>query len=520
MAVSSHSSGDVRQILSVSGLKKFFGGVKALDGVDFSLEQGEVHALVGENGAGKSTLIKVLTGVYGFEEGDILLKGNPYKPVTPNEAKVHGVQVVHQEFNLLNHLSVAENIAIESFPRTRLGLLDRKEMEHRARIALDAIGLTDVSVRTTVDSLGVAHRQLVEIARALQSDSEILILDEPTATLTERETERLFRIVEEIKKDGVTVVFVTHHLNEVFEICDRVTIFRNGKTVISEKISDTTPEQVVRHMVGRSLSDTVDLNDERPEKGEVALSLQNLRVADCPHEEGVSFDLRYGEIVGIAGLVGSGRTEILRGIFGVNEVVSGTLQRNGKDVVIKGPSDAIKAGIGFVTEDRKDEGLILSMSISANIAYPNMEKVSHGGILSAAKEKDLAVEGGNKLHLKYGTISDAASSLSGGNQQKVVLAKWLATRPSVLMLDEPTRGVDVGAKAEIYSILRDLAESGVAMLVVSSEMPELMRLCDRVLVLSNHQIQGSLQRADFSEEKILQLAYQQDTGPREENKYE
>ncbi|PLW77947.1 sugar ABC transporter ATP-binding protein [Cohaesibacter celericrescens] len=520
MVVSTQTPDPAHQILSVAGLKKYFGGVKALDGVDFSLERGEVHALVGENGAGKSTLIKVLTGVYGFDVGDIQLNGNDYKPTAPIDAKKHGVQVVHQEFNLLSHLSVAENIAIESFPRTRFGLLDRSEMERRARLALDAIGLSDVSVRTTVDSLGVAHRQLVEIARALQSDSEILILDEPTATLTERETERLFKIIADIKRDGVTVVFVTHHLNEVFEICDRVTIFRNGETVVSENIAETTPENVVRHMVGRSLSDTIDLHDARPEKGETALSLNAFRVAECPHEEGVSLDLRYGEIVGIAGLVGSGRTEILRGVFGINEVLSGSIQRDGQDITIKGPADAIKAGIGFVTEDRKDEGLILSMSISANVAFPNMEKISHGGILNGSKENDLAVEGGERLQLKYGKITDAASSLSGGNQQKVVLAKWLATQPTVLLLDEPTRGVDVGAKAEIYTILRGLAESGVAILVVSSEMPELMRLCDRILVLSNHQIQGCVQRADFSEERILQLAYQQESAPREENENE
>lgn len=496
-------------LLHVEGLKKYFGGVKALDGVSFSLRQGEVHALVGENGAGKSTLIKILSGAFPFDAGEINLAGKPYQPAHPHDAKNHGVQVVHQEFNLLSHLSVAENISIEAMPKTKFGLLDRKEMNRRARAALDAIGLKDVDVRAKVESLGIAHRQLVEIARALQSQSTILILDEPTATLTVRETDRLFEIVNSIKDNGVTVVFVSHHLNEVFAICDRVTVFRSGKTIITENICDTTPTGVVSHMVGRKLAEEMEHETDTNVQRDIALATKDLCVVKNPHDTGISFDLHYGEILGIAGLVGSGRSELLRGIFGVDEIRSGSIEREGKLVNFKGPRDAIASGIGFVTEDRKDEGLILDMPISANASLANLSELSSRGLLNFSEERKKAHEGGERLNLKYGKLSDPVSSLSGGNQQKVVLAKWLARNPKVLILDEPTRGVDVGAKAEIYSILKGLARDGVALLIVSSELPELMTLSDRILVMADYQISGALPRSEFSEESILKLAYSQ-----------
>ncbi|WP_428687655.1 sugar ABC transporter ATP-binding protein [Roseibium sp.] len=495
--------------LSVEGLKKHFGGVRALDGVSFSLDRGEVHALVGENGAGKSTLIKILSGVFAHDGGAIRLEGNDYRPSTPHQAKENGIQVVHQEFNLLDQLSIAENISIEHMPRTRVGLLDRQEMNLRARRALDAIGLADIDVKAPVGSLGIAHKQLVEIARALQSKSRILILDEPTATLTERETRRLFDIVRGIKAEGVTVVFVSHHLEEVFALCDRVTVFRNGKTIATDLISQTTPDGVVQRMVGRELA--AEMTQEIPahSRGEVALRIDNMLTTANPRDTGVSLDLHYGEIVGIAGLVGAGRTEILRGIFGIDPVRAGRIFRGGREVRFSGPRDAIAEGIGFVTENRKDEGLILDMAIAANVSLANMGAVSKSGLLQFSAETRQAKASGARLKLKYGRTADPASSLSGGNQQKVVLAKWLARNPKILLLDEPTRGVDVGAKAEIYSILKDLAREGVALLVVSSEIPELMTLADRILVLAGHEIQGELQRADFSEENILKLAYGQ-----------
>lgn len=504
-----HDTGSADTVLQVIGLKKYFGGVKALDGVDFSLRRGEVHALVGENGAGKSTLIRVLTGVHRFTEGTIVLDNAAYAPQSPQQAKALGVQVVHQELNLLSHLSVAENISIEALPRTRLGLYDRSEVRRRARVALDAIGLSDVDVDATISTLGIAHCQLIEIARALQSDSAILVLDEPTATLTDREKLRLFEIVGDLASRGVTIVFVTHHLDEVFAICDRVTVFRNGKTIITQEISDTSPTEVVRHMVGRELAEKPTPRNPIPADAPVALALESFVVQSSRSGVGVTFDLRYGEILGLAGLVGAGRTELLRGIFSIDPVTSGIMKRDGNAVRFANPAQAIAAGLGFVTEDRKDEGLILSMPIAANTSLASMNLVTRLGMLLHGKEAGMATDQGAKLQLKFGKISDAVSSLSGGNQQKVVLAKWLATAPRVLLLDEPTRGVDVGAKAEIYAILRDLAEAGLAILVVSSELPELMTLCDRILVMAKHEITGCVLPKDYSEENILKLAYRQ-----------
>ncbi|MBV6657666.1 MAG: sugar ABC transporter ATP-binding protein [Devosiaceae bacterium] len=495
-------------LLTVDDVHRAFGGVKALDGAHFTLLRGESHALVGENGAGKSTLIKILSGALARDTGTITLEGAPYTPANPHDAKALGVQVVHQEFNLLNDLSVAENISIESLPR-RFGLLDKGEMERRARQALDAIGLTELAVTTPVGRLGIAHKQLIEIARALQSDSKVLILDEPTATLTERETSRLFEIINDIKAKGVTIVFVSHHLDEVFAICDRVTIFRNGRTVTTENIADSNPSQVVQHMVGRSFGERSRDRETVEAEDPVVLRVDRVRTSVCPHEEGVSLAVKRGEIVGIAGLVGAGRTEFLRALFGADPLVSGEISLHGEPLALGGPADAIVAGIGFVTEDRKEEGLILSMDLSANTSMASLDAVSSAGLLNFDAERKMAGDGGARLDLKYSALSDPASSLSGGNQQKVVLAKWLARNPQLLLLDEPTRGVDVGAKAEIYTILESLANQGVSMLVVSSELPELMTLADRILVMADHAIQGELARKDFSQAKILALAYGQ-----------
>ncbi len=497
----------VEPLLQLSGVAKRFGGVVALNGVSFDLRPGEVHALVGENGAGKSTLIKILCGILQRDAGTIMLGGVPYDPHTPGDAKLAGIQVVHQEFNLLPYLSVAENICFEDLPRNRFGIVDRRILHERARKALDSIGLADVDVRRPVASLGVAHRQLVEIARALMGESRILVLDEPTATLTARETKRLFAIIAALKAKGVAIAFVSHHLNEVFEICERVTVLRNGQSVMTCDISQTTPDQLVSNMVGRQLAAAMAATREVDKSGRTALSLHQLRHPASPNESGVSFDLHYGEMLGIAGLVGSGRTELLRSIFAADIPQSGSLDRDGKKVSYRNPKDAIADGIGFVTEDRKEEGLILDMPIAANVTLANLKAVSRYGLLNKRDEIKLTRELGADIKLKYGRPQDNASTLSGGNQQKVVLAKWLANNPRILLLDEPTRGVDVGAKAEIYALLRALADKGLALLVVSSELPELITLCDRILVMSNHRIAGELERQDFSEERILNFAY-------------
>ncbi len=437
-----------------------------------------------------------------------MLAGDKFAPQTPKEAKAKGLQVVHQEFNLLPYLSVAENVFIEHLPRNRLGFVKRNDMNNRARKALDAIGLTDIDVRWPVERLGIAHRQLVEVARALMTESRVLILDEPTATLTARETERLFSIANDLRQQGVSIVFVSHHLDEIFKLCDSVTVLRNGQTVFTSEIAKTTELELVRSMVGQELQKEMVSKPRAKVSSEKILSLSEFRSLQSHHAGGVSFDLHKGEVLGIAGLVGSGRTELLRSIFAADIPKSGTMIIKGKNTALTSPREAIAAGIGFVTEDRKDQGLILSMSISNNVTLASMESVSRAGWINVKTENAITQSQGAKLKLKYGGPSKHASTLSGGNQQKVVLAKWLARKPEILLLDEPTRGVDVGAKAEIYALIRSLAEDGLALLVVSSELPELMTLCDRILVMSHHRIVGELQRSEFSQEKILTYAYE------------
>lgn len=494
-------------ILELHDIRKRFGGTVALNGVTLSVEPGEVHGLIGENGAGKSTLIKTLCGIVRPDSGTITLGGEVYAPHTPREAKACGLQVVHQEFNLLPFLSVAENIFIEHLPRNLFGVVKRQEMNTRARAALDAIGLTDIDVRWPVERLGIAHRQLVEVARALMTESRVLILDEPTATLTSRETERLFSIIRDLRSRGVSVIFVSHHLDEIFRLCDRVTVLRNGETVFSRSIGETSQDELVRGMVGKQLQKEMASEVTSSARSDVVLSLVNFRHAQSPHTDGISLELHKGEILGIAGLVGSGRTELLRAIFAAEHPLSGTLLRDGQAVAFRSPKEAINAGIGFVTEDRKDQGLILTMPIAANVTLASLSRVSRAGLLDTKAENAVTERLGSDLKLKYGGPAKHASTLSGGNQQKVVLAKWLARNPQILLLDEPTRGVDVGAKAEIYALIRRLAEKGLALLIVSSELPELMTLSDRIIVMSQHRIVGELPRADFSEEKILTYAY-------------
>jgi ribose transport system ATP-binding protein len=498
-------------VIKLTEVKKNFGGIIALNGVSFSVKSGEVHGLVGENGAGKSTLIKILCGIFSRSAGEISLSGYPYAPSSPRDAKKMGLQVVHQEFNLLPFLSVAENLSIEHLPRNAFGVIKKSELNAQARSALDRIGLNDVDVDCPVERLGIAHRQLVEIARALMSDSRILILDEPTATLTSRETERLFGIIADLRSRGVSVVFVSHHLDEIFRICDSVTVLRNGETVFTKPIAETDQKEIVRAMVGQQLQREMSQEIKSSAGKDVVLSLVNFRHPQSRHEEGISLDLHKGEIVGIAGLVGSGRTELLRSIFAAQPHVSGGLLRNGKPVEFKSPREAIEAGMGFVTEDRKDEGLILRMPIAANVTLASLAGVSRGGLLSKGAEDGLTKKLGSDLKLKYSSPAKNVSTLSGGNQQKVVLAKWLARAPKILLLDEPTRGVDVGAKAEIYALIRKFAEEGLALLVVSSELPELTTLCDRILVMAKHRVVGEFSRSEFSEERILSYAYSGET---------
>ncbi|HKM58194.1 MAG TPA: sugar ABC transporter ATP-binding protein [Chthoniobacterales bacterium] len=492
-------------LLELKGLTKRFPGVIALNAVDLSLATGEIHAVVGENGAGKSTLIKLLCGGYAADAGEMRFGGAPYRPSSPLDALKAGIRVVYQEFNLLPFLSVAENLLFDSLPR-RYGLfVGYRTLHERAKALLERVGL-DVDPHTPVEHLGIAQRQLLEIAKALAFASRLLILDEPTATLTPREIGRLFGIIRDVRASGVTVIYVSHHLNEIFELCDAVTVLRNGRRIASLPVATTSPPEIVHLMVGRELEEalTAVRTVVEPRAGPAAIQVQNLRFRGNPR--GVSFALQYGEILGLAGLVGSGRTETLRAIFGADFRDGGEIYRNEQRVFFNSPMDAVKHGVCLLTENRKEEGLVLPMPVRVNVTLTDLSRISQAGLLNGRTERDLAQYSVAELDMRIASLEQAALDLSGGNQQKLVMAKWLFRNAEVLMLDEPTRGIDVGAKAEIHDLLRRLAAAGKAILVVSSEVPELVALCDRILVLLRGQLAGEVQRDEFSEERILSLA--------------
>ncbi|HYW56240.1 MAG TPA: sugar ABC transporter ATP-binding protein [Polaromonas sp.] len=495
--------------LQLSAIGKSFSGVRALDAVDLTVGSAEIHGLAGENGAGKSTLIKILCGAESSDEGSMLLHGEPYRPRSPLDGLRSGIRVVHQELQMLDELSVAENILFEHLPRNRFGVVNRAEQEERARELLARVGLPHLSPRQRVAGLGMAHRQLIEIAKALSGRSRIVIMDEPTATLTPKETQQLLKILAELKAQGVTVIFVTHHLQEIFSICDRVSVLRNGKHVATRDIASTSTDDLVKLMVGRSLAAAASLHSRAPEidNRPIAMEVRNLRVQASAVSTPKNLSVRYGEVLGIAGLVGSGRTELVRALAGADTAAGGELLRDGKVVKIRRPGDALAHGICLLTEDRKDEGLILDMSIAANMSLAALGKVSHGGFMNKATERAQAQDKVRALGIRCTNVVQLAGKLSGGNQQKVVMAKWLQRDPQVLILDEPTRGVDVGAKAEIHDLLRDFAAQGKAIIAVSSDLRELMEICDRIIVMSKGAIAGEVARTDFDEEKILKMAY-------------
>ena len=499
-------------LLELQGITRRFPGVLALDGVDLAVSPGEIHALAGENGAGKSSLIKILCGADRPDAGSMRFGGAAYAPQTPLDAMRAGIRVVHQELHMLDELSVAENLLFESLPRTRLGLVDKAAMQRRAKELLALVGLDDLSPAVRVGTLGMAQRQLIEIAKALSGQSRLLILDEPTATLTPRETDRLLALMRELRGQGVSVMFVSHHLQELFEVCDRVTVLRNGRKVATQPMRETSTDELVRLMVGRSLEaetpyDTAEASRRIAASKPPALRVQGLRFAGQRSAQGLDFELRYGEIVGLAGLVGSGRTETVRAIFGADRIAAGSIWRDEQPVDIRSPRDALAHGICLVTENRKDEGLILGMPIRANVSLANLRAVSNKGLMQRTRETGAAQQAQKDLQIRLASVNQPVRELSGGNQQKVVLAKWLLREPQVLLLDEPTRGVDVGAKAEIHNLLKRMAAQGMAVLVVSSDLRELLNLCDRLLVLSKGALAGEVPRERFDEEAILAMAY-------------
>jgi ribose transport system ATP-binding protein len=485
--------------LSCTGLVKSFPGVRALKGVDLDVQMGEVVVLLGENGAGKSTLAKIISGIYEPDTGEMTLNGAPYRPATPADAIAAGIGTIHQESALLAHLSAAENVFLGRLP-LKGPLVDYGALQRAAREQLDRVGLhADPSRR--VGGLSVAARQQVEIAKALSLNARLLILDEPTASLGAGETDRLFTLIEDLKGHGVGFVYISHRLEEVARIGDRIVVMRDGERVRAWDTSSTPVEQLIEAMVGRSV-DTVFPDLTPPNEG-ILLAARGLSRGNA--FENISFELRRGEILGIAGLVGAGRTELARALFGAEPVDAGTIRLNGKQLTLRGPRDAVEAGIVLVPEDRKEEGLVLTLPLADNVALPSLNELRQGPLLSTSKIRKLVDRMMRRLDIR-GRISQLAATLSGGNQQKVVIAKWLARDPQVVIFDEPTRGIDVGAKASIYELIRDLARRGVGIVLISSELPEVLGMAHRVLVMSAGQQTGLLDRTEANQETVMARA--------------
>lgn len=497
-------------LLEMKGIVKEFPGVKALDGVSFTLEAGEFHSLVGENGAGKSTLMKVLSGVYpaGTYEGEILINDQLQQFRGIRDSENAGVAIIFQELSLVKELTVGENIFLGQEP-SKFGVIDWSELYHRASTLLKDLHLS-IDPRVQVGSLGIGQQQLVEIAKALSKKAKILVLDEPTAALTESEVETLFVILRKLKADGVGMIYISHKLDEVFEMSDRITVLRDGKTVATHIASDLNKEKVIQLMVGREVGDIFPKVDH--ELGSTALEIKNLTAysVDDPNKkivDDVSFSVRKGEVLGVAGLMGAGRTEVLMSIFGAWQ---GTYSREitveGKKVSINSPAEAIANGVGFVTEDRKRFGLILEQTILDNMTLAGLKAISGKLFTNRSKEVMAAQTPMSSLRIKANSPLTVAGTLSGGNQQKVVLGKWLLTGPKVLFLDEPTRGIDVGAKQEIYAEINKLAKEGLAIVLVSSELPEVLGLSDRIIVLHEGRKTGEFTRSEATPEKVMTAA--------------
>jgi len=489
-------------ILEMRGISKSFPGVQALKGVDFILHRGEIHGLVGENGAGKSTLMNILTGVLHSDTGIITLKGKPVNIENPRQAQIMGISIVHQELSVLPNLTVGQNIFLGREPRLPIHfLVDWKKLYYLAKEQLKKLNL-DIDPQILLSELSVAQRQMVEIARALSFKADIIVMDEPTSTLTEMEVKNLFSLIHTLKEQGISIVFISHRLEEIFQIVDRVTVLRDGVLVGSAPISQVDPKQVVMMMVGRELKEMFP-KESLPQKEKV-LSVKNLkRGKDL---KGISFDLYRGEILGLAGLVGSGRTFVARAIFGADPLEEGEIWIEGKKVQIRSPQEAISYGIGFLPEDRKAQGLFLKLPLSSNIGITDMKEISFSGIIIFKKLQELASSFVNKLKIRTPSIFQIVRNLSGGTQQKVVLAKWLALKPKVLILDEPTIGIDVATKAEIHALMNDLAKEGVAILMISSELPEVLGVSDRILVMHEGVISGEFLRQDATQDKIILCA--------------
>lgn len=487
--------------IKMSNIYKAFGANQVLSGVDFELLPGEVHALMGENGAGKSTLMNILTGLHKRDEGRIEIDGQERYFSNPKEAEQEGVTFIHQELNVWPHMTVLENLFIGKELYSPLGILKTKEMKEQAKKQFDRLAVT-IPLEQEASLCSVGEQQMIEIAKALMTNAKVIIMDEPTAALTDREIEKLFEVINGLRAQGVSIVYISHRMEEIFTICDRITVMRDGKTVDTTPILETSFDDVVRKMVGRSLTDRFPIRQTKI--GETVLELKSLTRKHAFHD--ISFSVKSGEVVGVAGLMGAGRTEIMRAIFGLDAIDSGEIWVNNKPVKIKTPDEAVKYGIGFITEDRKDEGLVLDFSIRENIALPNLKSFSTKGMIAEKSEREFVELLIKRLTIKTQSAEISAGSLSGGNQQKVVIAKWIGIGPKILILDEPTRGVDVGAKREIYQLMNELTERGVAIIMVSSELPEVLGMSDRVLVIHEGKLAGELSKEEATQEKIMTYA--------------
>jgi rhamnose transport system ATP-binding protein len=488
-------------VLQLNGISKRFGAVQALTDVDLDLFANEVHALVGENGAGKSTLVKILAGIHRPDAGHMKLNGQELVLSGPAAARHLGIAVIHQHPNLFPDLTVAENVFAGRLPRNRVRGVDWGELNRKAERLFANLGVKQ-SVSVPVRGLSVADQQLVEIAKALSLDARVLVMDEPTASLSSREVNRLFTIIRQLRDRGVAILFVDHRMEEVFEIADRVSVLRDGRHVITAPISELTPADAIRHMVGRRLETLFPKQEATI--GEVALEVRGLARRGVFSD--VSFQVRHGEILGLAGLVGAGRTEVARVLFGIDRADAGEVLVAGKHADIKSPNDAMQLGIVYVPEDRHEQGLVLDFSIAANVSLPIVKRLSHFLVVDRAQEAHLAADYSKQLQVRSTGVDQAASGLSGGNQQKVVIAKWLATKPTVLLLDEPTQGVDIGAKAEVHRIISQLAAQGMAIVLISSELLEVLGMADRIVVLHEGRVAAEFGRDDASQEVIMAAA--------------
>jgi len=492
----------VEYLLEVRDIAKQFVNTVALDKVSFRLKKGTVHALMGENGAGKSTLMKIIAGVYTPDAGECFMNARPVRIHSPIAALNHGIAMIHQELNLMNHMTVAENIWIRREPKNRFGLIDHTALANRTHALFAELGI-DLDPEERVGDLSIASRQMVEIAKAVSYQSDVLIMDEPTSTLTEREVEHLFRIIRTLRQRGKGIIYITHKMHELFEIADEVSIFRDGKHIATKAASELTRDEVIRMMVGREISQMFPKMPARI--GDVVLGVRNLCLAGVL--ENVSFDLREGEILGIAGLVGAGRSNIAETIFGVTPATSGVIEIQGVRTDVRSPGIAMDHGIAFLTEDRKESGCFLILDIQANMQMAALRSgyVRHG-FVEQGRLANACEAMRDSLSVKTPNMHEHIINLSGGNQQKVLIGRWLLTQPRILILDEPTRGIDVGAKAEIYRMISTLASQGVAIMMISSELPEILGMSDRVVVVRQGRIAGILDRAEADPVKIMELA--------------